>query len=159
MCGVLKLCSGFGNYCKVNGREGLGLRRGERHPGHSLRVSRRDEASGTKAWASFASVLLIVLGRVAFFNFGVKAEKRQRTPYRAHKMRVAPRTHRWKTQKKWPRHRQGPSASPAQRPKRQSSQSRREARPPDRRSGLSETRVRQPWAASAATSCGRRLTF
>lgn len=139
--------------------EGLGLRRGERHPGHSLRVSRRDEASGTKAWASFSSVLLIVLGRVAFFNFGVKAEKRQRTPYHAHKKRVAPRTHRWKTQKKWPQHRQGPSASPAQRPKRQSSQSRREARPPDRRSGLSETRVRQPWAASAATSCGRRLTF
>lgn len=138
---------------------GLRTEAWERHSGHSLRVSRRDEASGTKAWASFSSVLLIVLGRVAFFNFGVKAEKRQRTPYRAHKKRVAPRTHRWKTQKKWPRHCQGPSASPAQRPKRQSSQSRREARPPDRRSGLSETRVRQPWAASAATSCGRRLTF
>lgn len=59
--------------------------------------------SGVKAWVSFSFVLLIVLGRVAFFNFGVKAEKRRRKSYHAHKMRVVPGNHRWKTQKKWPR--------------------------------------------------------
>lgn len=32
--------------------------------------------SGRKAWVSFSFVLLIVLGRVAFFHFGVKAEKK-----------------------------------------------------------------------------------
>lgn len=129
MCGILETMLWFRKLLQGQWEEGLGLRCGERHSGHSLRERRRDESHAREdQWEEGLGVLfllgvrlLIVLGRVALILVW-KQKKRQRKSYHAHKMRVVPSNHRWKTQEKWPQNLQGPSPFPAQRPKQQASQ-------------------------------------